>query len=184
LRRGPFAVALLLAVGGLAVFAYSYDNVQEQTRLFTMGGIILGGEEHKAYNVTVNMDGGYAATVSGYVGAEGCCVEFALLDNSSFSKWIADPEGNPLLPIVHLDSTVVRSQTAQGEFSFKSTVQRDLVLVFVNDEYPATAGFKIHANLDIQYLSLTALYGIGGGSVLMALGVLVAVLSLKKLPRG
>ncbi len=180
MKRRPFAVALLLVAGGLAVTVFSYGNLYGQTNLFTMGGIILGGEADQTYAATVSVDGKFGTAVSGYVGSTGCCVEFALLDNASFSQWLADPRGNPGLPIVHLDSSVVKSQTTQGEFSFKVASNRDLVLVFVNDQYPNTADFKVHANLDLQYVSLTSLYGISGGLVLMALGALLAILAMRK----
>jgi hypothetical protein len=180
LKRGLLAVALLLAGSGLVVSAYSYDNLQGQTNLFTMGGIILGGEANQTYSVTVNLDGKYGAIVSGYVGSTGCCVEFALLDNASFSKWIADPSRNPGLPIVRLDSSVVTSQTTQGEFSFIVASNRELVLVFANGNFPHAADFKVHADLDLRYLSLDALYGIIAGAVLMALAAVIAILSMRK----
>ena len=156
--------------------------MQVETNLFTMGGIILGGDANRTYYVPVSLDGKLGATVTGYVGSVGCCVEFALLDNSSFSKWMADPSGNLGLPILLVDSKVVASQTAKGEFSFNVNADKDVVLVFVNTDYPQPADFKVHANLDLHFVSVTELYGLVGGSALMAVGLLRIILSTRRRP--
>jgi hypothetical protein len=179
MKRIPLAIALLLAAGGLAITANSYTQLQGRTNLFTEGGIVLGDKPYQTFYVKLNLIGKYGATMSGYVGSVGCCVEFAILDNTSFSKWVSDPARNVGLPIVHLNSSVVKSQTAQGEFSFKVDADKELVLAFVNDEYPGTVGFKTHANLDLRYLSLTALIEMTGGLAFIALGALVSGLCMR-----
>jgi hypothetical protein len=166
---------------GLAVASYSYSQLRGQVVLFDRSSIQPNGISASSYDTSsVNLDGKYDAKVTGGVGGPGCCVDFYLVNDTSWNSWEGNPGMRSAFSMVHVNSTVVSSQSIDGQFSFVPPASAGYQVVFVNDDYPNVSNASVGANLTLHYDSIDALYAIVAGLAVLVTGVALLTLSLVK----
>jgi hypothetical protein len=171
------AAAVLLALIGTIVAAYSYTQLRGQDVLFDQDSIQMDGYSYWGYSMGVNLDGRFAPRIIGGVGTVGCCVDFYLVNYTSWNSWSTNPESRSVLSTVHLNATAVSSQSAEGQFSFVPSASTYGV-VFVNDEYPSANNATVHATIILQYIFVDCLYGLVAGLATLGTGLLLIVVLL------
>jgi hypothetical protein len=177
------AVAVLLAVIGTVVAAYSYTQLQRQDVLFDQSSIQLDGQSYVGYEIAmyVNLNGKFAPRIIGGVGSVGCCVDFYLINDTSWNSWSTNQSLRSAVSTVHLNATAVSSQSTEGQFSFTPSASTGYSVVFVNDKYPSANNASVHAKISLQYVSLDSLYGLVAGLVMLGTAfVLLRVTTRRK----
>jgi hypothetical protein len=174
-------VGAALVLLGLLVASYSYSQLSGQVVLFNQSSIQPGGHSYVTHDTAdVNLDGRYAAKVTGGVGGPGCCVDFYLVNDTSWNSWSSNPGMRSALSMVHLNSAIVSSQLQSGQFSFVPPGSAGYQAVFVNDAYPNASNANIDANVTLHYDSTGALYATIAGLAILASGVVMLVLLMMK----
>jgi hypothetical protein len=175
------AVAVLLIAAGAVVGAYSYTRLRGQDVLFEQDSIQLGGHSYWVYEMGIKLDGKFAPKVTGGVGSVGCCVDFYLVNYTSWNSWSTDEDSRSVLSTVHVNATAVSSQSIEGQFSFVPSASTSYSVVFVNDEYPDVNNANVHAAITLQYISVDSLYGLLAGLGMLGTGlVLLAAMVLTR----
>ena len=183
--RARLAVAGLLILMGLVVASYSYSQLQGQVVLFDRSSIQLNGISVGSYDTSsVDLDGKYDAKVTGWAGGLGCCVDFDLVNDTSWNSWEGNPGMRSAFSMVHLNSTVVSSQSIDGQFSFVPPASAGYQAVFVNDEFPNATDASVGANLTLRYDSTDALYATVAGLAILVSGFALLTLSLARKPEA
>jgi hypothetical protein len=155
-------IGILLLTVGAGFLAYSYTLPYGQIVLFDQNSIQLGTQTYVDFQVVVNIDGKYSPSVAGSVGSLGCCVDFYLVNDSSWNSWATNSSSRTAYSEVHLNSTEVSSQSAEGEFSFNVFNTTRYNIVFVNDAYPNASTARSHASIILQYTpALTVYFSLG-----------------------
>lgn len=173
------AALVLLTFVGSALTVFSYPGLHGQEVLFNRGDNRPGAASYGATAIAVDLDGKFAPNVTGYAGGLGCCVDFYLVNDTEWNAWVADPATRDTYATVHLNASVVKSQTAAGEFSFVPPSSAGYTVVFVNDNYPNSTDAIVHANVILHYVSLGPLYAMAVGILSVALGLGLIVLTFR-----
>jgi hypothetical protein len=173
-------VAVLLVVVGAGVAAYSFTRLHGQDVLFDQNSIQLGQHSYSGYEVAVNLDGKFESKVTGGVGSVGYGVDFYLVNSTSWNSWVTTPALRSALSTVHLNATVVSSQSVEGQFSFVPEASTAYSAVFVNDGYPSVNTANVHATIDLQYVSIYYVYALATGLVVVAVGFVLLIVTLRR----
>ena len=178
-RKARLTVSILLVLIGLVVASYSYSQLQGNVVLFNRSSIQPNGVSYDSYDTTsVDLDGRFDAKVTGGVGGPGCCVDFYLVNDTSWNSWSGNPGMRSALSMVHLNSTVVSSQSTSDQFSFVPPATAGYQVVFVNDDYPNVSNASINASITLHYDSTSALYATIAGLAILASGAALLALSM------
>ncbi|MEM0287635.1 MAG: hypothetical protein QXG05_05665 [Nitrososphaerota archaeon] len=178
-KAGLAAGAILLAAGLLTV-AYFSTQLSSQEVIFEQSSVPIGSYRYLGYEIGIDFGGKYHPIIKGWVGSVGCCVDFYVVDNTNWISWSVNPLSRDALSTVHINSTVVSSQSPQGQFSFVPS-SPSYSVVFVNDEYPnATSTQNVHATIMLDYTPFASLYALGGGLAVAVIGVCLLLISLRR----
>jgi hypothetical protein len=166
--RSVIAAFLLVAMLCIpaAIAMYSYSQLQHRVVLLDQNPMKLGGSAHIANQTDLNLNGKYDTVVTGDVGGAGCCIDFYIY----WDSWSTNPGMGSSPVMVHLNSSVVSSQSVPGRFSFVPLASGGYSMVFVNDEYPNTSNASVHANIILRYNSLAMLYTMLTALTILLLG--------------
>jgi hypothetical protein len=182
LDRVIIVLAVLFVLGAGAA-TYSYSQLQGQTVIFDQRSIPMDGQPYVVRVAIVDLTGKYGASVTGTAGSTGCCADFYLLNVTSWNRWITDPSAYQNVIMVHLNSNMVGSQTAQDTFSpFRVPSSEGIMVTFVNDQFPASSNAVVQSTLTLHYTNLYAAYGTVVGVVLMAVCIVLVLVRLRKGP--
>jgi len=181
LIRTVAALAILILLGA-AIAAYSYGQLQGHTNFFDQSSIPIDGHNYEVRVAVVDLTSRYAATVTGTVSVTGCCVDFYILNATSWNTWVNNSTAYSNLPIVHLNSSALGPQATTGSFSFSVSSSEGLILTFVNDRFPASSDAVAGVALSLQYSNIYASYGITIGATMVVVCVVVAAFRLRRRP--
>jgi hypothetical protein len=177
--KAGMVVAVILAAAGLTTAANFSTQLYGQTVLFDQSSVQIDGHSYVGYEIAVNLNGKYQPSITGGVGSVGCCVDFYLVNDTSWNPWSMNPAMRDALSIEHLNSTVVSSQSIQGQFSFVPSGGAGYSVVFANDEYPNASNATVHATITLQYTSLGSVYALVVGVALLGVGLGVLTMALR-----
>jgi hypothetical protein len=177
------AAAFLLFLGAVVVM-YSYGQLEGQVVLFDQSSMQIDGHSYFGYQARdVNLDGKYAAMVIGGVGGTGYAVDFYLVNDTSWNSWSMNPGMRSAFSMVHLNSSVVSSQSISGQFSFVPPASAGYSIVLVNDEYPNASNASINVHIALRCDSLDTLYAIAAGLAILASGLVLLALPMVRKAR-
>ena len=111
----------------------------------------------------------------------GCCVSFYIVNGTNEPSWMTNSAMRNALSVVHLNSTIVSSQSTRGLFSF--VPPRDVGyydIFFVNDEYPGTNTASAHVSITLGYTPIGSLYLLTTGFGLLGVGLGLSTLVLRR----
>ena len=162
---------VILVAAGLITMAYSSTQLSGQTTLYDQSSVQVGSHSYIGQGIALSLDGKYQPVVKGGVGSVGCCVDFYLVSDANWNAWSTDPAMRDALSAEHLNSTIVSSQSLQGQFTFTPS-SLGCSVVFLNDEYPnATGARSVHATITLHYTPLASLCALLGGFGVTVLGL-------------
>lgn len=176
-------VLVIFLILGAAITTYSYGQLLGEASLFKQSSISIDGHNYEVRIAVVDLTGKYGATVTGTVSGSGCCIDFYILNATSWNAWVTNASEYPSLPLVHLNSSVVESQSPRGNFTFPIASSVGLILTFVNDRFPTSSGAVAGAALSLQYSNLYAAYGMVTGLLIIIVCVIIGLLRLRRSPR-
>jgi hypothetical protein len=178
-------VAVFLVLLGGTVSVYSYGQLQNKVVLFDRSAIQPDRLSYISYDTNpVDLNGKYAAIVTGGVGGPGCCVDFYLVNDTSWNSWSSNTTSRSALAMVHLNSSDVSSQAQSGQFSFVPPSSAGYQVVFMNDNYPDANNATINANITLRYDSVNASYGVVAGLAVLSSGLALAIIFIARRARA
>src|SRR5215472_13325995 len=156
--RAGFLIGIVSLFVGAGILSYSFTLPAGQEVLFSQNSIQLDGRPYVDFQVTANIDGKYSPIVTGNVGTVGCCVDFFLVNDSSWSSWATNSSSRVAYSEVHLNATQVSLQSGESQFFVIPSNSTGYNVAFVNDEYPNNSTARVHASIILQYTPPNTVY--------------------------
>ena len=167
-------VAIILALIGTAVAAYSYTQLQQQDVLFNENSIQLEGENYRTWEANVII-GNYfyisSPRIVGSVSTNGTGVDFYLVDVSNWTAWQTDIGQRSALSIVHLNVDALSSQSTQKQFSSANLGEDAWIVILVNDEYPQVNSASVNVTIAFRYNSLFSAWAFIAGLAMLGIAI-------------
>jgi hypothetical protein len=176
------AVSVILALIGVAIAAYSYPQLQQEDALFARDSIQLGANSNSTYWIDFLNDNilSVSPRIVGRVGSVGTGVDFYLVKYDNWDSWKTDTEQRSALSLVYLNSDVLSSQSAQGQFSFVAPHAYLYIVVFINEKYPAANNASVHVNISLQDISLPNFCAFIAGLAMLTLTIVLLIVMVRR----
>lgn len=164
------AAAIILALMGTAVAAYSYTHLEQRDALFNQKSMQLDGQSYRTWQANLEAPGNYfiifSPKIVGSVTSNGTNVEFYLVNDTNWDLWMTDMGQRSTLSVVDL-------YPAQGQFSFIPPNFDSYIVVLVNHEYPNVNNVSVDVDITFHYVSLFSFCAFIAGLVMLGIAIVI-----------